>query len=390
MDFELTEEQRLIQQGVRETLRDFDLEYWREKDKAHAFPTELWQTIGKGGWLGVALPEEYGGAGRGLLELSLVTEEACRCSGGGSTLSQLFMATPVFGGETLKQHGTEAQRARYLPKIAAGELDFSMALTEPNVGSNTLAIETFARRDGDVYRVRGQKVWITAIDTADRVLIVSRTTPADEVERKTDGISLFVADTKSEGLTYQPLDKLGTHCLDSYMVFFDDVAVPADDLVGEEGKGWGYILDTLNSERAVTAAGCIATGDIALDIASRYASERVVFGRPIGSNQGIQFPLAESKIEVEMARLMNQKAAWKYDKGENAGAEANMAKYFAAEAAFRACDRAIQTMGGYGFSAESHLERLWRDVRLFRLAPVTQEMILNFVGQRVLGMPRSY
>ncbi|MFQ5879703.1 MAG: acyl-CoA dehydrogenase family protein [Dehalococcoidia bacterium] len=389
MDFELTEHQRLIQEGIRETVRDFGLEYWREKDRAHAFPTELWQTLGRGGWLGVAMPEEFGGAGQGILELALVVEEACR-AGGGSTLSQLFMTTPVFGGETVKRHGSEEQRRRYLPKIASGEIDFCMALTEPNAGSDTLAIETRAVREGDMYRINGQKVFITAIDRAQRVLVIVRTTPASEAPSRSFGISLFLADTKAEGLSYQSLEKVGTHCIDSFTVFFDDVRVPADELVGDEGKGWTCILDTLNAERVVTAAGCIGTADIALKLACDYAAERVVFGRPIGANQGIQFPLAEIKVEVEMARLMNQKAAWLYDRGENAGAEANMAKYLAAEVAFRACDRAMQTLGGYGYAAEYHLERLWRDVRLFRLAPVTQEMILNYIGRHVLGMPRSY
>jgi len=389
MDFQLSEQQRLIQQGVRQTVRDFGLEYWREKERAQAFPTELWQALGRGGWLGIAIPEEYGGAGQGLLELALVVEEACR-GGGGFTLSQLFMVTPIFGAETVKRHGSEAQRRRYLPKMAAGEMDFCMALTEPNAGSNALATETFAVREGDVYRINGQKVWTTAIDRAQRVLVIARTTPAAEAPHKGFGISLFLADTQVEGLSYHPLEKVGTRCLHSCMVYFDDVRVPADELVGEEGKGWAYILDTLNSERVVTAAGCIAAADIALKLACDYAGKRAVFDRPIGANQGIQFPLAEIKIGLEAARLMNYKAAWLYDRGENAGSEANMAKYLAAEVAFRACDQAMQTLGGYGFAVESDIERLWRDVRLARLAPVTQEMILNYVGQHVLKLPRSY
>ncbi len=389
MDFEFSEQQRLIQQGVRETVRDFGLEYWREKERAQAFPTELWQALGRGGWLGIAIPEEYGGAGQGVLELALVVEEACR-AGGGFTLSQLFMVTPVFGGETVKRHGSEKQRRQYLPKIAAGEMDFCMALTEPNAGSNALATETFAVREGDVYRINGQKVWTTAIDKAQRVLVIARTTPAAEAPRKSFGISLFLADSKAEGLSYQPLEKVGTRCLHSCMVFLDDVRVPVDELVGEEGRGWTYILDTLNVERVVTTAGSIASGDIALKLACDYAGRRVVFGRAIGANQGIQFPLAEIKVGLEMARLMNYKAAWLYDRGESAGAEANMAKFLAAEVAFRACDQAMQTLGGYGFAVDSDVERLWRDVRLARIAPVTQEMILNYIGQHVLGMPRSY
>lgn len=389
MDFALTEQQRLIQQGVRETVKDFGLEYWREKDRAHEYPSELWKTIGRGGWWGIALPEEFGGAGQGTLELALVVEEACR-GGGGSTLSQLFMATPVFGGETIKRHGNDDQRRRYLPPMARGELDFSMALTEPNAGSNTLAIETRAVRDGDAYRINGGKVWITNIDHAQKCLVVARTTPADQAPRKSFGLSLLLADVPSDGLSYQPMEKLGTHTLNSCQVFFDDCLVPVPDLVGEEGRGWGYILDTLNAERLVTSAGCLATADIALKLASEYASNRIVFNRPIGMNQGIQFPLAEVKILVEAARLLNYQAGYLFDKGANAGPPANMAKYLAAEAAFWACDRAMQTYGGLGFGVESDIERLFRDARLFRIAPVSQEMILNYVGQHVLGMPRSY
>ncbi len=389
MDFHLTEEQREIQEGVRQTVREFGLEYWREKDRAHQFPTELWKALGKGGWLGIAIPEQYGGAGKGVLELALVVEEACR-AGGGATLSQLFMVTPVFGGETLKRHGNEKQRQEWLPKIAAGEMDFCMALTEPNAGTNTLAIEARATRDGDGYRINGQKVWITAVHKAELCLVVARTTPAAEAPKRTYGISLFFADVNSQGLTYTPLEKVGTRCLDSFVMYFDDVYVPADRLIGVENQGWSHILDTLNAERVVTTAGCIATADIALGLASKYAGERNVFGRPIGSNQGIQFPLAQIKIQVEMARLMNYKAAWLQDRGENAGAEANMAKYLAAEAAFRACDQAMQTMGGYGYGVEYHVERLWRDVRLFRIAPVSQEMILSYIGQHVMRMPRTY
>ena len=389
MDFAFTEQQRLIQQGVRDTVKDFGLEYWRDKDRAHEFPTELWRAIGQGGWIGVAIPEKYGGAGQGALELGLVAEEACR-AGGGSTLSMLFMVTPVFGAETIKRHGSEEQKEKYLPPMAAGELDFCMALTEPNAGSNTLEIETAAARDGDSYRVNGQKVWITGIDKAQHCLVVTRTTSFQDTPKKSFGLSLLVADLPSEGLTYQSMEKLGTRCINSCQVFFDDVRVPVDGLVGEEGKGWGYILDTLNSERIVTAAGCLATGDIALRLATDYARDRVVFNRPIGANQGIQFPLAEIKINLEAARLLNYKAASLYDSDQNAGAEANMAKYLAAETAFAACDRAIQTMGGYGYAVDSDLERLLRDVRLFRLAPVSQEMILNYIGQHILGMPRSY
>jgi acyl-CoA dehydrogenase len=389
VDFQLSAQQVSIKDAVADLARRFGLDYWRERDLAKEFPTEMWSALGQSGWLGIAIPQEYGGGGMGVLELALVVEEACR-AGSGATLSQLFMATPVFGAETLKRHGSEAQRRKYLPRLAAGNLDLCMALTEPNAGSNTLAIQTQAKRDGDDYRVSGQKVWITAIDRAERVLVVARTTPLAEAPRRSHGISLLLAETSAPGISYQPLEKLGTNCLGAYSVYLDNVAVPAEDLIGGEDNGWRCILDTLNAERIITAAGCIATGEIALQLATEYASSRVVFDRPIGSYQAVQFPLARAKIALDMARLMNYKAAWLYDNGKSPGVEANMAKYIAADAAFSACDAALQSFGGNGYSVDNHIARLWRDIRLFRLAPVTQEMILNYVAQHVLRLPRSY
>jgi acyl-CoA dehydrogenase len=265
-----------------------------------------------------------------------------------------------------------------------------MALTEPDAGTDTFATATTATRVGDGFVLNGQKVWITAVPEADYILTIARTTPDTEVDRRWKGLSLFLVKAGSAGITTSSLEKVGTNCISSSSVFFDDVVTAADSLVGELDMGWRHLLDTLNTERLVTAAGCIATADIALRIAAEYASGRKVFGRPIGANQGIQFPLAEIKMRLEAARLLTYKAAWQYDNGDSTGAEANMAKYLAAEVAFDACDRAMQTLGGYGFSTEYHIERLWRDVRLFRLAPVPQELILSFVGQHVLGMPRSY
>ena len=389
MQLELTEEQRLIVQGVRETMKPYGLEYWRRKDQAHEFATEAWQALGRGGWVGIKIPEEYGGAGKGTLELTLVCEEACR-AGGGAAQSNPFVSTPDCGAEAVLRYGSEAMRREYLPQIAAGKLDFCIALTEPNAGSNSLAIETRAVRDGDVYRINGQKIWISGIQQAQKALVVTRTTPLAEAPKKSYGISLFIADVPSEGLSFQPIEKMGTHTFQSNMVYFDDLRVRADHLIGQEDEGWKALLDVLNTERMLIAAGCVATADIALGIAARYAGERKVFGRPIGANQGIQFPLADLKIRTDAARLLNYKAAWLSDQGLPCGAEANMAFYLAADVGFFACDQAIQTLGGYGYAVDSDLERLWRDTRLSRLAPISQQMILNYVGQHVLGMPRSY
>lgn len=389
MQLELTEEQRLIVQGVRETMKPYGLEYWRRKDQAHEFASEAWEALGRGGWIGIKIPEKYGGAGQGALELTLVCEEACR-AGGGITQSQPFVFTPDCGAEAVLRYGSEEMRQAYLPQIAAGKLNFCITLTEPNAGTNTLAIETRAVRDGDVYRINGQKIWISGIQQAQKALIVARTTPLAEAPKKSYGISLFIADVPSEGLTFQPIEKMGTHTVWSNMVYFDDLRVPADHLIGQENEGWKALLDVLNTERMLCAAGSIAAADIALRIAAQYASDRVVFGRPIGTNQGIQFPLADLKIRTDAARLLNYKAAWLYDQGLPCGAEANMASYLAVDVGFFACDQAIQTLGGYGYAVDSDLERLWRDARLYRLAPISQQMILNYVGQHVLGMPRSY
>lgn len=389
MDFTPPEHWEPIAEALRDLSAPYGLDYWLEKDRRHEFPTELWQALGNSGWLGVSIPEEYGGQGLSFVDAVFVVETACR-GGGGSTLSQLFMATPVFGGETIRRHGTEEMKRAILPGIGAGEIDFCMALTEPDAGSDTFATATTAEPNANGYVLNGQKVWITAVPEADYILTIARTTPADDVDRRWKGLSLFLVDRDAEGVSYAPLEKLGTNCINSSTVYFDGVEVPAEHIIGDRDLGWRHLLDTLNTERLVTAAGCLATADLALEIASEYARHRIVFGRPIGSNQGIQFPLAELKISLEAARLLTYKAAWQYDQTLINGPEANMAKYLAAEVAFSVCDRAIQTLGGYGFSREYHLERLWRDVRLFRLAPVTQELILSYVSHHVLDLPRSY
>ncbi|MED4601020.1 acyl-CoA/acyl-ACP dehydrogenase [Paenibacillus validus] len=390
MNFEITDEQKMMRDGVRQIAEDFGLDYWREKDDKHEFVSELWSELGKNGYIGVAVPEKFGGVGLGMMEMTMVIEELAK-GGAGSTVAQLFMLTPVFGGVTIDLHGSEAQKEQYLTKMSAGQLNFCMALTEPNAGSNSLEITTIARKEEDHYVINGQKIWISGADVADKMLIVARTTKRSEVQKKTEGISLFLVDTKDPAITLQPIEKVGTRCVRSDTVFIENLRVHKDNLIGEEGKGWSYLVDTLNAERIVTTAGLIGTGQLALQLAVNYAKERVVFNNtPIGAYQGIQFPLAKIRAELELAQLMNYKAAWLYDQKKPNGTEANMAKLIAAEAAFHACDRAMQVMGGYGYAKEYHIERLWRDVRLFKIAPVSEEMILNYISQHDLGLPRSY
>ncbi|ARK29730.1 acyl-CoA dehydrogenase family protein [Halalkalibacter krulwichiae] len=390
MNFSITEEQRMLKEGVRKLVQDFGLEYWREKDDKHEFVHELWNALGENGYIGVMIPEKYGGVGLGLVEMAMVIEELAK-GGAGSTVAQLFMLTPVFGGVTIELHGNEEQKQEYLPKIASGELNFCMALTEPNAGSNSLEISTFAEKKDEHYIINGQKIWISGVDVAQKMLLVARTTKKEDVKRKTDGITLFLVDCDDPAITAQPIEKVGTHCVRSDTVFIENLKVHKDNIIGEEGRGWNYLLDTLNAERIVTTAGLIGTGQLATKLAVNYANERVVFNnRPIGVYQGIQFPLAKYSAELQVAQLMNYKAAWLYDQLLPNGSEANTAKLIAGDAAFQVCDRAMQVMGGYGYAKEYHIERLWRDVRLFKIAPVSEEMILNFIAQHNLGLPRSY
>jgi len=392
LHFELTDEQRQLVEGVRALASRFGLDYWLECDQERRFPGEFWRSLGEGGWLGVSIPEQYGGAGLGLLESVLVIEEACR-AGSGSTLSQLFMATPVFGGETIRLHGSDALKQKLLPGIADGSVNFCMALSEPDAGSDTMATRTTARRSDGGFLVNGQKIWVTAAPESNYILTIVRTSPADENGKRSHGLSLLVIDTDAEGISFAPIKKAGTNTLSASIVSLDGVQVQESRLVGSENEGWRHLLDTLNSERLVTAAGCIATADLAISLASQYARERTVFGRPIGSNQAIQFPLARLKMEVDAARLAMYQAAWLYDTSSDRrqiGGAANTAKFLAANVGYAACEQAMQTMGGYGYAADYHVERLWRDVRLFQVAPVSQEMILNFVAQYILDLPRSY
>ena len=390
MDFLLTEEQRMIGSSARKLGERFGLEYWREQDAQKAFPSEFWQAVCDAGLGAVALPVEYGGSGLGAIEMALIIENLA-AAGAGSTVGQLFMLNPVFGGVSIAKFGTPAMKEDLLPKLVSGEINFCMALTEPDAGSNTLETRSFAEATSTGWRLNGRKIWITGVTAASKMLVIARTKKLSESSGRSDGLSMFMIDVDRAGVTHTSIDKLGTNTLDSSSVFFDDAEIRADELVGTLHKGWRELLDVLNIERIVTTAGLIGTGELSIKLAVNYANERKVFGdRPISSYQSMQFPLAQCYAEIEAARLLNYKAACNFDSGVPFGSEANAAKLLAAQTVARATERAMQTMGGMGYSKEFHVERLWRDCRLFRFAPVTEEMILNYLANHDLGMPRSY
>ena len=390
MDFRLTEEQRMIAATARQVGERFGTDYWRRQDQAKSFPNEFWRAVCDAGLCGVALPEAVGGAGLGMLEMALIVENLS-AAGGGSTVGQLFMINPIFGGVSISRFGTPAMRSELLPKIISGAINCCMALTEPDAGSNTLEMRTFARADGDGWRLNGRKIWITGVPDAAKMLVVARTRKLEEGGRRTDGLSMFMIDVERKGLEHHAIDKVGTNTLASSSVFFDDVRIEPHELVGTLHGGWRELLDVLNTERIVTTAGLVGTGELAIRLAVEYANQRKIFGKtPVSAYQGLQFPLAQCHAEIEAARLLNYKAAANCDAGLDYGSEANAAKLLAAQSVARATERSMQTMGGMGFARECHVERLWRDCRLFRFAPVSEEMILNYIAVHDLGMPRSY
>jgi len=388
MEFHTSDEHQLIRDAVGKICSDFPDEYWAARDEAHEFPWEFYEAMAKAGWIGVAIPEAYGGSGRGITEASLVLEEVAASGAAMNGATALHLS--VFGMHPVVNHGDDALKQRFLPRVASGELHVAFGVTEPNAGTDTTAIETFARREGDHYIVRGRKVWTTKALIAERVLLLVRTTPRDQVERRTDGLTLLLAELQRPEVSISPIDKVGRNAVATCEVVYDDLPVLVTDRVGEEGKGFKYLLDGLNAERILIAAEALGIGRAALRRAVNYANERVVFGRPIGKNQGVAFPLGEARMRLDAAELMVRKAAWKLDNGEPCGAEANMAKWLAADAAFQAADQAMQTHGGFGYAKEYHVERYWREARLMRIAPISQEMILNYVTEHVLGLPRSY
>ena len=388
MDFELTAAQEEIVRQVRALCDNFDDEYWRERDTKAEFPHDFYDAVAKAGYLGVAIPEAYGGSGLGITEAALVMQEVAASGGAMAAASSIHLS--IFGVSPIVFHGTEDQKRRFLPPVVRGEIHAAFAVTEPDAGNDITHIKTSARREGDYYIINGRKVFTTKAREAKKMLILTRTTPFENVKKKTDGMSLFFADLDPAAVEVRELHKLGRAAVDTNMLFIDNLKVPASDLIGGEGRGFHSLLDGLNPERILIAAEAIGIGRVALKKAVRYAKERVVFGRPIGQNQAIAHPLSDAYSKLEAADLMMLKAAWLFDNRKPCGAEANIAKLRAADAAWEACDRAVQTLGGYGYMREYDVERYFRECRLLKIAPVSQEMVLNSISEHVLGLPRSY
>ena len=386
MDFNLTQEQLQIRDEIRKVCGDFPDAYWREIDRQKDYPDAFVRKLSELGWLAALIPEEFGGTGLGITEASIILEEINR-SGGVATACHAQMYTMG----TLLRHGNQEQKQRYLPKIASGELRLqAFGVTEPNAGSESTRIQTTATRKGDRYVINGQKIFISRVLQSDLMLLLARTTPYDELKDKTRGLSVFIVDLREAKakLEVKPLDLMINHHTNA--LFFDGVEVPVENLIGEEGMGFRYIIDGWNAERILVAAEAIGDGRWFIERAAKYASERVVFGRPIGSNQGIQFPIAKAYANVEAADLVRYQAATKFDRKEKCGAEANMAKLLASEASWEAANACLTTHGGYGFAVEYDVERKFRETRLLTVAPVSNNLVLAYLGQHVLGMPKSY
>ena len=388
MNFEFSEQQLAIQDAVSRICRNFGEDYWLERDTDGNFPEEFVRAITEGGWLGIAMPEEFGGAGLGVSEALILAHTIARSGAGMSGASAVHLN--LFGPNPIVVFGTHEQKSRFLPPLIQGLDRACFGVTEPNSGLNTSKLETRAERDGDNYVINGQKLWTTTAQTASKILLIARTTPLSECERPTDGLSLFFTDLDREKIEVRLIEKMGRKAVDSNSLFIDNLIVPVQDRIGEEGDGWKCLLHGLNPERILIAAEAVGLGQAALERAANYARERVVFDRPIGKNQAIQHPLAVNWMELEAAMLMVYKAASIYDRGEPCGAEANTAKYLAAEAALSACQRSVLTHGGMGYAKEYHVERYLREIMIPVIAPVSQEMIKSFIGERVLGQEKSY
>ncbi|HVN88957.1 MAG TPA: acyl-CoA dehydrogenase family protein [Candidatus Binataceae bacterium] len=386
MNFELNDDQKEIKRAVAALCERFGNEYWRGCDERNAYPDEFVKAMTEAGWLAALIPLEYGGAGLGMLDASLILEEVNR-SGGNAVACHAQMYTMA----AVLKYGTPEQKQKYLPRIASGELRLqSFGVTEPDAGSETPRIKTFARREGDSYVVNGQKIFTSRFRHSDMMLLLARTTPFDEVKKKTDGMSLFLVDIKEAGSAIKavPINTMVNH--GTNQLFFDNLVLPREALIGEEGKGFSCILSSLNAERILVASQSVGDGRWFIEYATKYANERRVFGRPIGMNQGVQFPIAKAHVAVEAANLMRLNAASKFDAGLPCGPEANMAKYLTSEAAWEAGEAAMVTLGGYGFAKEYHVERKWREARLYRTAPISSNLVLSYVAEHVLGLPRSY
>jgi acyl-CoA dehydrogenase len=388
MDFSLSTEQQGIRDSIARICARFDDAYWLQRDTEGGFPQDFFDAIAADGWLGICIPEAFGGSGLGISEAALMMGTIAQSGAGMSGASAVHLN--IFGLNPVVAFGNDEQRQRMLPPIARGEHKACFAVTEPNTGLNTTQLKLRAQRKGDRYVVDGQKVWISTAQVASKVLLLARTTPLDEVKRPTEGLSLFYTDFDRQRVHVREIPKMGRKAIDSNELFFEGFEIPVEDRIGDEGRGFEYILHGMNAERILVAAEAVGLGRVALERATRYAKERIVFNRPIGKNQAIQHPLAENWMQLEAAWLMLMQAAWQFDRGQNCGAAANAAKYLAGEAGFAACTQAVMTHGGFGYAREYHVERYLREVLIPRIAPVSPQLVLCFIAEKVLGLPKSY
>ncbi len=388
MEFSLTPEQEAIRDNVAKVCARFGDDYWLEHDRSGEFPDDFHAAIAEGGWLGITMPEEYGGAGLGLTDAAIMMHEVARSSGAMAAASAIHIN--IFGPHPVLVFGTEEQKSRWLPDLIAGRVKSCFAVTEPNAGLDTTNIETRAEKRGNGYVVHGRKIWTSTAQEAGKIMLLARTARRDEGARRTDGMSLFYTDLDRDYVDVREIDKMGRKAVDSNELFIDGLPVPADDLIGEEGKGFQYLLHSLNPERVLVGIEAVGIGRNALARATQYAKDRIVFGRPIGQNQAIQHPLAECWMELEAAALLAMRAAWLYDTGQPCGPQANAAKYLGAEAGFKACTNAVMTHGGMGYAKEFHVERLMREVMICRIAPISPQLILCNIAEKVLDLPKSY
>jgi acyl-CoA dehydrogenase len=388
MNFAPTENQEAIREAIQKICANFDDAYWLNKDREGGFPHDFHKAMADAGWLGICIPEEFGGSGLGVVEAAIMMRTIAESGAGMSGASAVHIN--VFGLNPVVVFGTDEQRKRMLPPMIEGREKACFAVTEPNTGLNTTQLKTRAEAKNDRYIVNGQKVWISTAQVAHKILLLARTTPLEEVKSPTHGLSLFYTDFDRKRIKVHEIEKMGRKVVDSNELFFEDFEIPMEDRIGEEGRGFEYILHGMNPERVLIAAEAVGLGKLALSRAADYAKTRIVFNRPIGKNQAIQHPLAKNWMELEAAWLMTLSAAWQYDNGLPSGAAANAAKYLAGEAGFQACEQAVMTHGGFGYAKEFHVERYLREVLIPRIAPISPQLILSFIAERVLGLPKSY
>ena len=388
MNFELSEDQLAIREAISRICADFDADYWLQRDRNGGFPLDFHKAIADAGWLGICMPQEYGGSGLGIQEAAIMVQAISESGAGMSGVSAIHMN--IFGLNPVVKFGTEEQKQRMLPPLIAGKEKACFAVTEPNTGLNTTQLKTFAKREGDIYYVTGHKVWISTAQVTEKMLLLARTTPLDKVSKPTDGLTLFYTDLDRRFVDVREIEKMGRKAVDSNELFIDNLPVPAADMIGKEGDGFKTILHGMNPERSLAAAAAVGLGRVALKRAAKYANERIIFHRPFGKNQGVQHPLAKCWMELEAANLMVMNSAWRYDQGLECGAEANAAKYLAGEAGFHACEHAVLTHGGFGYAKEYHVERYFRESMLMRIAPISIQLIMCYIAEKVLGLPRSY